>query len=378
MPTLEEIIKGQNPIPPKVEEIVEDKSGIEELPKEEVLNPNLPTPEQVAEEKKRGRPKKAEVPAKAEEVEEPTEQIKPEEVVEGITLEEKLSAEKEEITGSFWDDVDKLRGEKLEVDYEGVDPETPEGAFKREQAIQLKAYDSYEERLAELYPREYQALVMRMNGEDPSSLYKTEEDLISIELKEEDEVTQKLILKKDFKGKGLSDKQADLMVKASYEEGTLFEDAKAAQAKAKEADKVRSEEYKKQVEDKKKEDEKVISTFGSTLSQAITTGIVGDFIIPEKDKQGFYNYLAENVKYEGGKFYTITPLESGDKLNKQLQAEFFKFKGGKLDDLILKKATTVATKRLKSKLSSEKTDQGVEKIIPNIPKTMKEIMGFKD
>jgi hypothetical protein len=376
MPTLEEIIKGQGKVETKAEETTEtvDTSGIKDLPKEEVLDTTTKTEETVeAEKKQRGRPKKEET--KAEE----TTETKTVEETEGSSLAETLSEKKEDKNeGSFWDDVDKLRGEKLEVDYEGVDPETPEGAFKREQAIQRVAYDSYEEQLSKSYPREYQALVMRMNGEDPSVLYRNEDDLTSIELKEDDEVTQKQILRKDFKAKGLSDKQADLMVKSSFEEGTLFEDAKEAQARAIEVDKKKNEEYQKQIELQRKEDEKVITSFGANINQAITKGVIGDFVIPEKDKQGFYNYLAENVKYENGKFYVITPLQSDDELPKQLQAEFFKYKKGNLNDIIVKKAITMETKRLKSKLSSEKTDQGVTKMVEVKPTTIKNMMGFKD
>lgn len=333
---------------------------IEEIEKEQELDASKSLVEEtVAEaEKKRGRPAKVK--------EEVKEEPQLEEVTGGTTLEEVLSKSKSEkqSVDSVWSDVEKLTGESVEVDFEGEDPNSPEGAFKYIQSFADKKISDFEDSLATKYPKEYQALILRMNGEDPSILYKEDSyDYKTLALNEDDEDTQKAVLRQDMRSQGLSDKRVEALVKSIFDSGDLYTESKDSLDRLKQKQIEDYQVQQKQIEQVKLEQKQEINRFDVSVSEVIKKGQIGDFVIPEKDKESFHKFLADNVKYENGQFYAVIPLDKDQaKLNKQLQTEFFRFKGGNLKDIVVKQAITENSKRLKANIKeATKGNSGTER-----------------
>lgn len=210
-PTLKELMN--KPVTPPVEVVPPVIEELEKEPELVVVPPVVETPAEV-EKKKRGPKPKDTTPVVEQETEQTLETVLTKPPVEETTGDSDLD---------FWSDVSKLTGEEIEVDFGGVDPISPEGALVYAKAYRDVGIETFEAGLAEKYPIEYQALVMRMEGKDPSVLYKEGSfDYTTLVIKEDDEDTQKSILKQDMKQQGLSDKRIDIMIKSIYDSGDLF------------------------------------------------------------------------------------------------------------------------------------------------------------
>lgn len=357
-PTLKELMNkpatlAVEVVPPVIEEL-------EKEPELVVVPPVVETPAEV-EKKKRG-PKPKDTTSI---VEQETEQ----------TLETVLTKPPVEETNSdsdldFWRDVSKLTGEEIEVDFGGVDPISPEGALVYAKAYRDVGIETFEAGLAEKYPIEYQALVMRMEGKDPSVLYKEGAfDYTTLVIKEDDEDTQKSILKQDMKQQGLSDKRIDIMIKSIYDSGDLFTESQDSLKRLKESQEESFEQDRIRIEAEKKAINQEISSFGGVVDEIVKKGQLGDFVISDKDKAGFHKFLAENIQYVNGNFVAVVPLEKDiNKLNKQLQTEYFRYKNGNLKELVVKQAITENASRLRRNIKeTTKGDQGILKELDDKP-----------
>jgi len=258
--------------------------------------------------------------------------------------------EVEELT--FWSDVAKLSGEELDIDFGNVDPISPEGAVLYAKTFRDKGIEEFEQSLATNYPKEYQALILRMEGKDPSIIYTEDSfDYKTLKIDEDDEDTQKAILRQDLKAQGLSDKRVDVMVKSIYDTGDLYTEAQDSLARLKKNQEEAYQQELHQIEQYKAQQQQEINSFSSIVSEVVTKGQIGDFVINDKDKKGFYDFLANNVKYEDGNFYAIVPLEKDvNALSKQLQTEYFRYKNGNLKDIVVKQAITENAKRLRANI----------------------------
>lgn len=365
-PTIKELMnKPTTPsvevIPPVIEEIVAEPELV-------VVPPVVETPAEVEKKKRGPKPKETVVETIEPVIEQTLETILTKPVVEDTTGDSDLD---------FWSDVSKLTGEEIEVDFGGVDPISPEGALVYAKAYRDKGVETFEASLAESYPLEYQALVMRMEGKDPSVLYKEGSfDYTTLVIKEDDEDTQKSILKQDMKQQGLSDKRIDIMIKSIYDSGDLFTESQDSLKRLKESQEESFEQERVRIETEKKAINQEINSFGGVVDEIVKKGQLGDFVISDKDKAGFHKFLAENIQYVNGKFVAVVPLEKDiNKLNKQLQTEYFRFKNGNLSEIVVKQAITLNSNRLKRTIKeSIKGDQGIDK--PNNDKPTWHEMAF--
>jgi len=323
-----------------------------DAPAEEVITPEPPVEEV---KKPRGRPAKQTTPPPAEE---------PVEEVEGSTLEQVLTDKAKEVESedNFWEDVWVLTGEELPIEFNGIDPNSHEGAKLVLETYSEKRVNDFEEQLKTNYPKEYQALIMRSEGLDPSSLYKQESlDYNSIKItdNEDNEDVHKQIIRADLEAQGLSPKRIDALIKNIVDSGESYEEAKESLTKLKEIQKGELLKYEEEVAKKEAQKKESLDSFSKVITQNITKGQLGDFVVPEKDKQPFYNYLAKHIKYTNGEFEMSIPLnKEPDALMKQLQTEFFRYKQGNLRDIIVKEAVTANTRKLKKTL---KETSGIER-----------------
>lgn len=252
---------------------------------------------------------------------------------------------------SFWDDVEKLSGEKVEVDFGDIDPETPEGAYKYAQAFRDKGIEEFEALLEKKAPKAYKALQMEMEGIDPSSLFKEqpETDYTKVILDEKNIDQLKSMYIQSLKAKGNSDEDILELVKLAEDKGKLLERSKVGLEELRNnqilKDKEREEIFQKEIEAKNQ----LIDGMVSKIEDTVKKGEIGKFLIPEKDRPELAKRFVNNLRIIEGKFYFVKPINDKE-LDNELQAEFFKMKGGNLSDLVKREATTQNVKKLKRKI----------------------------
>ena len=348
---------------------------------EQLTDPALTTPapeapavqaEPIVEEpKKRGRPAKTVEPTPAQEsTEEP-----------GMNLEQALTEKAKEVESedNFWEDVWALTGDELPVEFNGIDPNSPEGAKLVLETYSEKKVSDFEEQLKSNYPKEYQALIMRSEGLDPSSLYKQESldySTVKIVDNEENEGVQKQVIRADLEAQGLSTKRIEALIKNIYDSGDLYEESKESLTRLKDIQKEELVKYEQEIAQKEQIKKETLDSFSKVITENISKGQLGNFVISDKDKQPFYNYLAKHVQYSNGEFVMAVPLtKEPEELMKQLQTEFFRYKQGNLRDIIVKQAVTENTKRLKKSIKeSSGIERGSQTKASDV--SWKEIMGM--
>lgn len=250
--------------------------------------------------------------------------------------------------GSFWEDVDKLRGETLDVDFGETDPNSPEGALLYEKAIREDELTKFEQHLKDNHPRAYAYMTHIMDGGKEEDFFKLAGEPGTLPTEEEldaDVDRQKDIVTRNLKAKGNTDKTIERIIKSAIIEDDLVEMSKDA---LKEEDQRQKAALRSAEENSAKEvaeRQRQIDSVSTYVKQVAETGKLDNIIIPEKDRLPFAKAVTNSIRYENGKFLVVSELNQ-DTAMKVLKEKFFSYKDGDLGDLISKAARTENTRRL--------------------------------
>lgn len=275
---------------------------------------------------------------------------------EEIAFLNKLDAEAGEVEdpnepeeGSFWDDVEALTGNKVTVDYGDTDPDSPEGAVMREEAVSRQAVDDFLEAIETEKPKLFKAIQHSFAGGSLEDLYKAgEKDYSKIEVKEGDEDHAKSILEDYYANfKNMSPARAKRMVEADIdsEEGAV---ANATEVLKEMTTAQESRREKIAAEQKAQEDARRLrdNEILTGIDNIVNTGQLETFVVPKREQKDFSNFVKGSIKRNGEGYDLVTPLDPSN-LEKQLKVEYLKFKKGDISKLAVTKETTKKTRRLK-------------------------------
>ena len=257
----------------------------------------------------------------------------------------------------FIQKVSAITGFDLEVDYGDVDPISPAGIALREQAVAEKAIADTFERIKERYPKTYRALEYESNGGNVEDLFVTEKDYSKVTIADDDEDHAKQVLDEYYQAKNVTNpdrRKRMIAAEAESEEG-LVAAARSALAEMVEEQnrQVQSKlaAQQQQAEIRRQNDQKMVSS----VSNLIKTGKLDSFKVPSQDATPFYEYVLERIQRDGKDGYQlVTPIEPAQ-LEKILQAEYFKYKKGDLNQLVQIKATTLGAKAIRARLGGKET-----------------------
>ena len=310
-------------------------------------------------------PEEKEARLKAKEEEEETDEEKEirlaKEQEEELTDEERAALKKnKEEQGSFWEDVEAITGNTIEVDFGDVNPDSPEGAALREDAVVSQAIEANLSSLEKNYPKSFAALQHESNGGSFEDLLNPETTHYSdITLDKDNEEQLKGVLKNYYLSKGLPEAKAQRNVEddEDSDEG-LFVNAEAALKEQQQIEIAAKEKVILDQEEEKRLQGEQDKKFTDNLSAIIAAGAVGNFKVPKAEAEKFYNHVLSQVQRDGRGYRLSIPL-TNENFTEQLQQLFFGFKGGDLSKYVTKAAKTVATRSLKRNVKKEKTAEEV-------------------
>lgn len=252
----------------------------------------------------------------------------------------------------FWNEVEKITGETVEVDFGDAEMDTPEGAAKYITAYRDKGIDDFENNLKRLYPREWQALEMAHEGLDPSSLFQNQEaiDYTKMKLDETKPEDLRRIYGESLRAKGNSAEDIADLVKVAEDKGALVLRAKAGlgelQTAQNDRERAKIEKASKEVNDR----QLAINGMIGLIRDPLAKGDLGNFTIPEKERGPLLNQIVDKLRLVDGKFQIVEEI-SNENIIAKLQAEYFKMKKGDLSALVERKAKTQNVQRLKTKIA---------------------------
>lgn len=304
---------------------------------------------------------------------------------ETLTDEEKEELKKlegtEEETPSdttIWEDVDALRGEKIEINWEShkdkdgnpIDPDTPEGIFIREKYIEQRAVQKFEENLSKTDPRGYAYFLHRQaGGTDEEFFSKKTITLPEYDTFKESVDLQQKVYAEDLRLKNVPEKQIKLLIDQALKDKELLELADAAY-------KSRQAEQQKEIDaiaaklkaDNEEYDRKVAG-LSKRLSDEITTNTSMNFLIPEAKKAQFSDFVRNRIQYLDGKFFAVQELDDKE-FGRVLEGLYLQMVNGDISGLIKRAAQTQNVKKLQKKVqqsaqgagNSGETNQGPKKV----------------
>lgn len=309
------------------------------------------------EKKKSQKPPVDEVEEEEEEEEEVVEEKEP----TATTEDEETEDEEEEVDSSaFFEQVEKITGISLEdLDYKGVDPLSPEGVALREKAVMEYAVDNFLEELQKTHPKVFNAMQYAYAGRDIAELFEgvARRDYRKVSIGDDDENLAKQILTEYYEQKGIkSPERIRRLIQTDEEsEEGLIQSARSMLEEL-QAEQARQEDEKlEQAKRERQEQEKRDKVFIASLDDVLESGKLETFQLAGKQEVSeFKKYLLSRIhRGPDNTYQLVTTIEPG-KVEKILQAEYFRFKGGDLSRMVQIKAGTENAKKLRLRLNKDK------------------------
>lgn len=262
----------------------------------------------------------------------------------------------------FFKEVQEITGEEITVDYgtpdtpEYIDPLSPEGIALYTKAVRADEVVRFENHIKTQDPRAYAYFVHRSEGGDDESFFA--EKTVKLPTLEEfsgNADQQASLYKQSLIAKGIEEDIAEAQVAKAIANNNLKEKAVAVYN----ATQAAQVEQLRQVElQAAKEEQAYLDTCAAmetSINKAIDTNLL-NFNVPVAQKAGFKSFVKEALRYEDGKFWAVQ--EIGTDMDKTLDALYFRYLKGNLNDLVEKRAGTKTVQRLRLGVSRAKTSGG--------------------
>jgi outer membrane biosynthesis protein TonB len=290
----------------------------------------------------------------------PKTKVKAEEEEEETQETEEETEEETESDGGkeFFEEVSRITGNEVDVDYGDTDPLSPQGVALRENAIKALAIDSIFEEIETKYPKVFKALQHASAGGDISELFKVTagKDYSKITIGDEDDATAKQVLTDYYRAKGIkSEARIAKLIQEDEDDATgivaiargylkeLQDEQSAAENQVLEAQKARATEEKKRD-----------SVLLAAIDEVIQGGKLGNWKFASKqDATDFRKFLDGKIRKLGdGKYEFGLTIEPAN-MEKTLQYMFFAKNGGDLTKFIQIKASSDNAKKLRLGIQKE-------------------------
>lgn len=262
---------------------------------------------------------------------------------------------------AFWDTVNKITGEEVEVDFGDVDPISPEGVALREKAIRDQTATQFEKYLQEKDPRGYAYLIHRENGGSDEDFFNANRNDLVLPTDEELEKSvdaQTKVIKSDLKDKSLPDDIIELTIKHYIQNNLLLEKSKESLGNIKAGQEAYLESIKQKANLAEQEFNNKSNLLVNTIKNVIEKEV--GFVVPETKKQEVLNYIQERIRYDEGKFYIVNEVNDSS-LKTLLESQVFNYFQGDLKKIVTRQAKTIATQALRLNIENSKsTQQGTD------------------
>jgi len=302
-------------------------------------------------------------------VEEVKEEVKPEETTDELedtedvveeTEEESDETDDQDLPKDDEDDSEEVEGtvvsevlDKLGYELEEEYPDTAEGLAEMTKDVASRMADDRIDEVLENFPLVKEHLQYVLNGGESQQFmqaYDPNLDYNKFDLAEDDVRSQKAILANYFTEKGHDQAFIKEMINDYEDSGKLH--AKADQAKAalgKVQEQRRGQMVQQQQERVKEQQAQQEEFWGEVADTIHESNEFAGLAVPEKEKSGFFDWLATPVTKEG---YTQRDVDHSEaNMEVKLAIDYLMYKGFNLQDIIKTKAKTQATKSLRDKIS---------------------------
>lgn len=251
----------------------------------------------------------------------------------------------------FYEQVDQITGEPVEIDFGTIDPLSPEGVALRDRVIREDAARKFEDYLKTSDPHGYAYMLHRRAGGSDKDFKKEDAYALPDEQEFDDNADMQVnILKRDLLDKGVPTEVVDATVAKYIKDNMLHEKSKIAYTNRKKAQEEQMAEIENAHREKERKMAEAVNAITTNIAKEISEDGL-DFIIPETKKAGFNQFVKNNLRLDDGKFYVVTEL--GDNIKEVLGAQYFQFVKGDLKNLIKREAKKQTVQKLRMAINKD-------------------------
>lgn len=248
----------------------------------------------------------------------------------------------------FFDEVNKMHGIAVPVEYGAIDPMSAQGVYLRDQALQSTAITDFEKKLEQADPRGYAYLLHRQaggNDEDFFSMktlslpeYDTFKDSVDLQTR---------VFKSSLIAKGVPEKQAQMVVDDAVKSKEIFELADKAYKDEQASQKKYIDDMDKELKNQQDNYKRQLTQMSNVITKAISATDLS-IIIPEADKPSFEKFIKDNVHFDNstGTFLLAQRL-TPDEMKGVIESAFLAFKKGDLGKMVKREAGTQVANRMR-------------------------------
>lgn len=176
----------------------------------------------------------------------------------------------------------------------------------------------------------------------------------SFKLDENNETQLTNVIMSDLMAAGVSEEQAKRTAELYKESKTLKEFGKAAYTRLVDNEKREEAERVKQFQVEQATYVENTKKHWDSVKEIITKGTINNLVIPEADKEAFFDYISKAVDDKGNSKRNVE--RSKLPLERLLQLDYFQYKGFDLNELV---KTAVKTEKVRSLRKRISTNRGV-------------------
>lgn len=244
----------------------------------------------------------------------------------------------------FFEEVNRIRGIDVKVEYGDIKPNSAEGIALRDRAIEEAALARYEQELAQRDPRAAAYMLHRMNGGSDEEFFSRKSlSLPDYDVFRDSVDLQKQVYRNDLINKGLDASKAEALVELAVKDNTLLSEADAAYRRQSDADARELDRLAKAAADEAKAWQTQVNNMDTMLNTTIKSKDL-KVIIPDAEQKEFNNYVRDLIQHDGKDFYVAQKLDPAQ-MATIIEALYVQFKKGDLSAIIARKANTLTVKR---------------------------------
>lgn len=293
-------------------------------------------------------PAEPDPPAEPGDPNEPAEPGEPQEPVEPLVSDEDIQGQLE-----FFEEVNKVRGVDIKVEYGDIVPSSVEGIAIRERAIEEHAVRSFQQELAEKDPRGAAYLLHRMRGGSDEEFFATPTFVLpDYELFKEDVNLHRQIYKQSLLAKGLGDNQAQALVELAEKSNNLFSEADKAYSVQQESDRNALARLTQKADEEAKQYNNKVAEMDKLLVDTVKAPDL-KVVIPDTERAAFSTFMRTFVQSDGENFYIAQKIEPAS-IRQVTEALYIQFKKGDLSSVIARQANSLNVRKQQIALGANK------------------------
>ncbi len=256
-----------------------------------------------------------------------------------------LTPEEVQAQIDFFNEVNRVRGFDITVDYGNVAPNSIEGIALRERAVEQAAIARYQQELQKVDPRSEAYRMHRLSGGTDEEFFSRKSvTLPDYDVFKENVSLQKQLYKTSLQNRGLAQEDIDVLVESAEKNNRLFMEADRAYREQQDADQKELARLTQKIQEDEQNYRRSVQEMEGLVANTIKSTDLS-VVVPDAEQKAFQDFIKENLHIDDkGQFFVAQPINK-DTAGQLVSALYLMYKKGDLSKIVARKAQTLVVKQ---------------------------------